>query len=105
VLFYRANIVVDAVFDKLTVMSRRNCAIGSRITAAERRRPQSANLPTTCQGLPTHKPFEFNAIRGRPRGASEKSEPVTAELVGFPPAGAESWFASNRTDPEEATLR
>ncbi len=106
VLFYRGNIVVDAIFDKLTVMSAaqlRELAAGLPLVSGGDRNPP--NLPNY---LP-HKLVRVQPIPNSTRYAEgpvalEKiGAPVSAELVDFT-AGAEVVLSKYRADPEAATL-
>ena len=106
VLFYRGNIVVDAVFDKLTAMSPaqlRELAAGLPLVSGADRHP-----PT----LPSYLPHETkhalqipNSVRyAEGAVALEKiGAPLSAQLVDFG-AGAEVVLAKYRASPEEATL-
>jgi hypothetical protein len=106
VLFYRANIVVDAVFDKLTVMSAsqlRELAAGLPLVSGGDRNPP--NLPnflpqnlSHAQPIPNSTRYAEGAV-----ALGKIGSPVTAELVDFA-AGAEVVLSKYRTDPEEATL-
>ena len=106
VLFYRANIVVDAVFDKLTVMSAsqlRELAAGLPLASGGDRNPP--NLPNYLPQGPSHAQPIPNSTRYAegPVALGKIGAPVTAELVDFA-AGAEVVVSKYRTDPEEATL-
>jgi hypothetical protein len=106
VLFYRANVVVDAVFDKLTVMSAsqlRELAAGLPVVSGGDRNPP--NLPSYLpQELPHAQPIPNSTRYAEgPVALGKIGAPVTAELVDFA-AGAEVVLCKYRTDPEQATL-
>ena len=106
VLFYRGNIVIDAIFDKLTVMSAaqlRELAAGLPLVSGGDRNPPN---------LPNYLPHKLARVQPIPNStryaegpvALEKiGAPVSAELVDFT-AGAEVVLSKYRADPEAATL-
>ncbi len=106
VLFYRGNIVVDAVFDKLTAMSAaqlRELAAGLPLVAGGDRNP-----PGLLNYLPhavSHAQLIANSTRyaSGPIALDKIGAPVSAQLVDFG-AGAEVVLTKYRADPEEATL-
>jgi len=106
VLFYRGNIVIDAVFDKLTVMSAsqlRELAASLPLVSGGDRNPP--NLPNYLPQRLAHAQVIPNSIRYAegPVGLQRIGAPVSAELVDFA-AGAEVVLSKYRADPEEATL-
>ena len=106
VLFYRGNIVVDAVFDKLTLMSPaqlRELAAGLPLAAGGDRNPP--NLPNYLPRKLTHAQPIANTTRYAegPVALDKIGAPVSAQLVDFA-AGAEVVLCKYRADPQEATL-
>lgn len=106
VLFYRANVVVDAVFDKLSVMSAsqlRELAAGLPIVSGGDRNPP--NLPNYLPQKLAHAQAIPNSTRYAegPVALQRIGAPVSAELVDFA-AGAEVVLSKYRADPQEATL-
>jgi hypothetical protein len=106
VLFYRANVVVDAVFDKLSVMSAsqlRELAAGLPIVSGGDRNPP--NLPNYLPQKLAHAQVIPNSMRYAegPVGLQRIGAPVSAELVDFA-AGAEVVLSKYHADPQEATL-
>jgi len=106
VLFYRGNVVVDAVFDKLTVMSAsqlRELAAELPIVSGGDRNPP--NLPNYLPQKLTHAQLIQNSTRYAegPVALQRIGVPLSAELVDFA-AGAEVVLGKYRADPEEATL-
>jgi hypothetical protein len=106
VLFYRGNIVVDAVFDKLTLMSpaqlRELAADLPLVSGGDRNPPDLPNyLPhklTHAQQIPNSTRYAEGPVALEKIGA-----PVSAQLVDFA-AGAEVVTSRYHADPEEATL-
>ncbi len=106
VLFYRANIVIDAVFDKLTAMSPaqlRELATALPIVSGGDRNPP--NLPNYLPHQLRHAQPIANSTRYAegPVALEKIGAPVTADLVDFA-AGAEVVVSRYRAEPEEATL-
>ena len=106
VLFYRGNIVVDAVFDKLTVMSAsqlRELAASLPLVSGGDRNPP--NLPNYLPQKLAHAQAIPNSIRYAegPVGLQRIGAPLSSELVDFA-AGAEVVLSKYRADPQEATL-
>jgi len=106
VLFYRANIIVDAVFDKLTAMSPaqlRELAEGLPIVGGGDRNPP--NLPNYLPRKVPHAEAIVNTTRYAegPVALEKIGAPISAELVDFP-AGAEVVTSRYSAEPEEATL-
>ena len=106
VLFYRGNIVVDAVFDKLTAMSPaqlRELAAGLPLVAGADRNPPT--LPSYLPHETKHAQRIPNTTRyaGGPVALEKIGAPVSAQLVDFG-AGAEVVLSRYRASPEEATL-
>ncbi len=102
VLFCRGNIVVDAVFDKLTAMSAaqlRELAAGLPLATGGDSKP-----PTLPDRLP-HSQQIANSMRyaAGPVALEKIGAPLSAELVDFA-TGAEVVLSKYRADPEEATL-
>ena len=106
VLFYRANIVVDAVFDKLTAMSPaqlRELAAALPIVSGGDRNPP--NLPNYLPHKLAHAQPIPNSTRYAegPVALEKIGAPVSAELVDFA-AGAEVVVCRYHAEPQEATL-
>jgi hypothetical protein len=106
VLFYRGNVVIDAVFDKLTVMSAsqlRELAAGLPLVSGGDRNPP--NLPNYLPQKLAHAQAIPNSTRYAegPVGLQRIGAPVSSELVDFA-AGAEVVLSKYRADPREATL-
>lgn len=106
VLFYRGNVVIDAVFDKLTVMSAsqlRELAAGLPLVNGGDRNPPT--LPNYLPQKLSHADPIPNSMRYAegPVALERIGAPVTADLVDFA-AGAEVVLCKYRTDPEQATL-
>jgi hypothetical protein len=106
VLFYRGNIVVDAVFDKLTMMSAaqlRELAEGLPLAPGGDRKPPA--LPNYLPHELSRAPQIENSTRyaAGPVALEKIGAPLSAELVDFA-AGAEVVLSKYRSDPEEATL-
>jgi Family of unknown function (DUF6599) len=102
VLFYRGNILVDAVFEKLSAMS----AAELRELAGMLPLPAGGNRnsPSLPGYLPTQSRVD-NSIRYvvGPVGLTKTNAPLPAQLVDFG-AGAEVALASYNTSGGEATL-
>jgi hypothetical protein len=102
VLFYRGNVLIDAVFDKLSVMS----AAELRELASDIRLPQGGarNLPAIPTYLPKQSYVKNTAkyILG-PVTLDKIGSPLSAELVDFG-AGAEVVQATYESSGGEATL-
>jgi hypothetical protein len=102
VLFYRGNVLVDAVFDKLSVMS----AAELRELAGQLPSPggNTAKLP----GLPAYLP-KLGYVKNTakyvvgPVGLKKLEAPIAAELVDFA-AGAEVVLGTYQTSGGDATL-
>jgi hypothetical protein len=106
VLFCRGDIVVDAVFDKLTIMSAaqlRELAAGLPLVAGGARNPPS--LPNYLPHKLAHAQQIANSTRYAegPVALERIGAPVSAQLVDFA-AGAEVVVSKYRADPEAATL-
>ena len=106
VLFYRANIVVDAIFDKLTAMSPaqlRELAAGLPIANGGDRNPP--NLPNYLpRKIPHAEPIPNTTRYAEgPIGLQKIGAPISADLVDFA-IGAEVVTSRYRAEPEEATL-
>ena len=106
VLFYRGNIVVDAVFDKLTAMSPaqlRELAAGLPLASGGDRNPP--DLPNYLPHQLAHASPIANSTRYAegPVALERIGAPVSAELVDFA-AGAEVVVSQYRAEPQEATL-
>ncbi len=102
VLFYRGNILVDAVFDRLTAMS----AAELRELAGALPKPtgNSANLPPVLAYMP-RQGYVANTekyIEG-PAGLAKLNSSVSADLINFA-AGAEVVLGQYKTGNGEATL-
>ena len=102
VLFYRGNILVDAVFDRLTAMS----AAELRELAGALPKPtgNSGNLPPVLAYMP-RQGYVANTekyIEG-PVALAKVSSPVSADLVNFA-AGAEVVLGQYKAGNAEATL-
>ena len=102
VLFYRGNILIDAVFDKLSAMSAaelRELAGALPLPAGGNRKP-----PSLPDYLPAHSRVN-NSIKYvvGPVGLQKTGAPLTAPLVDFN-AGAEVALATYNTPGGEATL-
>jgi hypothetical protein len=102
VLFHRGNLLVDAVFDRLTAMS----AAELRELSGQLPLPASnlANLP----GLPNYLPKENLAVNSAkfivgPVGAQKTGAPLSPSLIDFS-TGAEMVMATYRTASGESTL-
>ncbi len=102
ILFYRGNIVIDAVFSKLTVMSA--AELRDLADALPMPRGSNRNLP----GLPTYLPqrsYVANTAKYivGPIALDRVGSPLTADLVDFS-AGAEVVLGTYTTSAGEATL-
>jgi hypothetical protein len=102
VLFYRGNILVDAVFGKLTAMSAselRELAVALPLPSGGNRKP-----PSLPDYLPAHSRVN-NSIKYvmGPQGLQKTGAPLTAPLVDFS-AGAEVVLGTYNTSGGEATL-
>jgi hypothetical protein len=102
VLFYRGNIVVDAVFDKLTMMSAaqlRELAKGLPVVAGGGSKPSTLpdRLPRAQQIANTTR------YAAGPVALEKIGAPVDAQLVDFA-VGAEVVLSKYQADPQEATL-
>lgn len=102
VLFYRGNILVDAVFQRLSAMS----AAELRELAGDLPLPpgNTANLP----GLPAYLPPQSYVKNSAkyvvgPQALAKLDAPVPAQLIGFD-AGAEVVLGNYNTSDGEATL-
>ena len=102
VLFHRGNLLIDAVFDRLTAMS----AAELRDLSNQLPLPASnlANLPVLPNYLPKENlvPNSAKFIVG-PVGASRTDAPLPASLIDFS-TGAEVVLANYRTSSGESTL-
>ena len=102
VLFYRGNILIDAVFERLSAMS----AAELRELAASLPLPpgETRNLPTLHAYLP-HPSFVKNSVKYvlGPVALERVKSPISAELVDFS-RGAEVVLGSYNASGGEATL-
>lgn len=102
ILFYRGNILVDAVFDKVTAMSaaelRELAGLLPRATGS------SSNLPPVLLYMPQRNYLQNTEkyVVG-PLGLAQVASPVSADLVDFK-AGAEVVLADYKVPGGEATL-
>ena len=102
VLFYRGNILVDAVFDHLTAMS--TAQLREMATTLPRPNGNTGNLP----GLPAYLPkpaYVKNSAKYivGPIALARMASPISGDLVDFN-AGAEVMLAHYNTAGGEATL-
>lgn len=102
ILFFRGNVLVDAVFEKLSVMSAaelRELAGSLPLAAGETR-----NIPTLAAYLPTQGRV-INSIKYvvGPVGLAKINAPLPTDLVDFS-VGAEAAEAKYQTSSGEATL-
>ncbi|HLH05906.1 MAG TPA: DUF6599 family protein [Terriglobales bacterium] len=101
VVFYRANILVDATFDRVTPMS----AGELRELAGDLPHPggNAGNLPSLPNYLPTQGLKDDKKYIVGPVGMSKISEPIPADLVDFA-AGAELMSADYTSEEGVAKL-
>jgi hypothetical protein len=102
VLFFRGNILVDAVFEKLSAMSAAELReLAGQLPLAS---GGSRNLPSLAGYLPSHGRVE-NSIKYvvGPVGLSKIDAPLPVQLVNFA-SGAEVADASYGTSAGDATL-
>jgi len=102
VIFYRANIVVQAVFDKLTAMSAAQLReLASMLPVAGGSDAKAADLPNYL----SHTGQIANSTRYAegPVGLDRIGAPVKADLVDFA-SGAEVVLSKYEADPGDATV-
>ena len=101
-IFYRANIVVQAVFDKPTAMSAAQLReLATMLPIAGGSDAKAPDLPNYL----SHKGQIANSTRyaGGPVALERIGSPIKADLVDFA-AGAEVVLSKYEADPGDATL-